>query len=153
MTCGQAKADDKGRVVQMASPKAKSVKFPGWSPKLQADGEFIEGVKYVALYEKIDKDQVISDDKKHRENSHKEGQVLVKSNEIKNDKDKKGQILISDGEISQKEIAKTQNSLPNKAKAQINKYTSPRTGVAGLGLVTGILALSSAGLFLSKKSK
>lgn len=153
MTFGQAKAEDKGLVVPIAIPKDKSLKFTGWSPKLQADGEFIEGVKYVALYEKIDKDQVISDDKKHRENSHKKGQVLVKSNEIKNDKDKKGQILISDGEISQKEIAKTQNSLPNKAKAQIKESKNPKTGLAGLDLVSGILILSSAGLFLSKKSK
>lgn len=150
MTFGEAKAEDKGLVIPIAIPKDKSLKFAGWSPKLQADGEFVEGVKYVALYEKIDKDQETSNIKKSDKNSSKKGQDLVKAEDKK---DKKNEKLISDGEISKKENAKAQNSLANKAKAQINKYTSPRTGVAGLGLVTGILALSSAGLFLSKKSK
>lgn len=150
MTFGEAKAEDKGLVIPIAIPKDKSLKFAGWSPKLQADGEFVEGVKYVALYEKIYKDQETSNIKKSDKNPSKKGQDLVKAEDKK---DKKNEKLISDGEISKKENAKAQNSLANKAKAQINKYTSPRTGVAGLGLVTGILALSSAGLFLSKKSK
>lgn len=150
MTFGEAKAEDMGLVIPIAIPKDKSLKFAGWSPKLQADGEFVEGVKYVALYEKIDKDQETSNIKKSDKNPSKKGQDLVKAEDKK---DKKNEKLISDGEISKKENAKAQNSLENKAKAQINKYTSPRTGVAGLGLVTGILALSSAGLFLSKKSK
>ena len=150
MTFGEAKAEDKGLVIPIAIPKDKSLKFAGWSPKLQADGEFVEGVKYVALYEKIDKDQETSNIKKSDKNPSKKGQDLVKAEDKK---DKKNEKLISDGEISKKENAKAQNSLSNKAKTQINKYTSPRTGVAGLGLVTCILALSSAGLFLSKKSK
>lgn len=136
MTFGEAKAEDKGLVIPIAIPKDKSLRFAGWSPKLQADGEFVEGVKYVALYEKIDKDQETSNIKKSDKNSSKKGQDLVKAEDKK---DKKNEKLISDGEISKKENAKAQNSLANKAKAQINKYTSPRTGVAGLGLVTGIL--------------
>lgn len=159
MTFGEAKAEDKGLVIPIAIPKDKSLKFVGWSPKLQADGEFVEGVKYVALYEKIDKAQegddkksgenkAIKKEEKQKENSSKDGEDFVKAEEKKENRK-----LIKDWEISKKESAKTQNALPNKAKALVKKNPSPRTGVAGLGLVSGILAISSAGLFLSKKSK
>lgn len=153
MTFGDAKAQEKGLVIPTVIPKDKSLKFAGWSPKLQADGEFVEGVKYVALYEKIDKTETTNKDKKSKENPSKEDQVLVKSKEVKNDKEKKGQKLIADAEISQKENLKKADNLANKAKAVINKYPSPRTGVAGLGLVSGALVLASASLYLSKKSK
>ena len=156
MTFGEAKAEDKGLVIPIAIPKDKSLKFVGWSPKLQANGEFVEGVKYVALYEKIDKAQD-NDGKKSDENKATKNEEKQKENPSKDGKDltkaNKNKKLIADGEISKKENVKTQNALPNKAKAVVNKYTSPRTGVAGLGLVSGILALSSAGLYFSKKTK
>lgn len=156
MTFGEAKAEDKGLVIPIAIPKDKSLKFVGWSPKLQANGEFVEGVKYVAIYEKIDKAQD-NDGKKSDENKATKNEEKQKENPSKDGKDltkaNKNKKLIADGEISKKENVKTQNALPNKAKAVVNKYTSPRTGVAGLGLVSGILALSSAGLYFSKKTK
>lgn len=156
MTFGEAKAEDKGLVIPIAIPKDKSLKFVGWSPKLQANGEFVEGVKYLALYEKIDKAQD-NDGKKSDENKATKNEEKQKENPSKDGKDltkaNKNKKLIADGEISKKENVKTQNTLPNKAKAVVNKYTSPRTGVAGLGLVSGILALSSAGLYFSKKTK
>ncbi|MBP2016139.1 SHIRT domain-containing protein [Anaerococcus degeneri] len=156
MTFGEAKAEDKGLVIPIAIPKDKSLKFVGWSPKLQANGEFVEGVKYLALYEKIDKAQD-NDGKKSDENKATKNEEKQKENPSKDGKDltkaNKNKKLIADGEISKKENVKTQNALPNKAKAVVNKYTSPRTGVAGLGFVSGILALSSAGLYFSKKTK
>lgn len=143
LTLGQAKAQDKGLIIPTVIPRDKSMKFVGWSPKLQSDEDFVEGMKYTALYEKIDQ----------------ENQTDYKSNNDETDK----QTNKTDGKLqkssdnkskhSKAKLVEADLSLAKEKKEKASKNHSPRTGVAGLELVSAILTLSSAGLYLSKKIK
>ena len=85
--------------------------------------------------------------------SKKEAKEVKKLDKSQFNKAHKDQKLIGEAEISVKEISKIENSLPNKGKKRMKSASNPKTGIAGMGFVSSILALSSVGFYFSKKSK
>ena len=85
--------------------------------------------------------------------SKKEANDVKKLDKSQFNKAHKDQKLIGEAEISVKEISKIENSLPNKGKKRMKSASNPKTGIAGMGFVSSILALSSVGFYFSKKSK
>lgn len=141
LTLAQAKAQDKGLIIPTVIPRDKSMKFVGWSPKLQSDEDFVEGMKYTALYEIIDQDQAKPADPKPKkdETDKQTNKTDDEATKTANNEKTKGKLVEADQSLAK----------PRRDKA--NKNQSPRTGVGGLELVSTILTLSSAGLYLSKK--
>lgn len=85
--------------------------------------------------------------------SKKEANDVKKLDKSQFNKAHKDQKLIGEAEISVKEISKIENSLPNKGKKRMKSASNPKTGIAGMGFVSSILALASVGFYRSKKSK
>ena len=85
--------------------------------------------------------------------SKKDANDVKKLDKSQFNKAYKDQKLIGEAEISVKEISKIANSLPNKGKKRMKSATNPKTGIAGMGFVSSILALSSTGFYFSKNSK
>lgn len=85
--------------------------------------------------------------------SKKEANDVKKLYKSQFNKAHKDQKLIGEAEISVKETSKIADSLPNKGKKMMKSATNPKTGIAGMGFVSSILALASVGFYFSKKFK
>lgn len=85
--------------------------------------------------------------------SKKEANDVKKLDKSQFNKAHKDQKLIGEAEISVKETSKIADSLPNKGKKRMKSATNPKTGIAGMGFVSSILALASVGFYFSKKFK
>lgn len=157
LTFGQAKAQEKGLVIPTVIPRDKSVKFVGWYPRLQADEDFVEGINYQAIYEKID-DKTPLETKQAQEKSKpkqtKEKIVAVKASKSLKNHDEPKKAKATGKKLKENKVETYENQAkPRKNQALTKKKVSPKTGVTGTKLVGAILGISILGLFLSRKSK
>ncbi|WP_311491722.1 SHIRT domain-containing protein [uncultured Anaerococcus sp.] len=157
LTFGQAKAQEKGLVIPTVIPRDKSLKFVGWYPRLQADEDFVEGINYQAIYEKID-DKTPLETKQAQEKSKpkqtKEKIVALKASKSLKNHDEPKKAKATGKKLKENKVETYENQAkPRKNQAWTKKKVSPKTGVTGTKLVGAILGISILGLFLSRKSK